>query len=114
MKRELSLNFPPEFQGPPVVRGSFLDIWVKSGALQFVHTKGKGTSSEESKAMPQESNSSELTDGQGKLEETEDDPCGNLFSDKILNSEELIELCKHLCHGDNDVTHTTIGMVSIQ
>ena len=39
LKRESSLNIPLEFQGPPVIPGSFLDIWAKSGALQFVHTK---------------------------------------------------------------------------
>ena len=39
LKREPSLNIPPEFQGPPVIPGSFLDIWAKNGALQFVHTK---------------------------------------------------------------------------
>ena len=39
VKHEPSLNIPPEFQGPPVIPGSFLDIWAKNGALQFIHTK---------------------------------------------------------------------------
>ena len=39
VKRELSLNIPLEFQGPPVLPGTFLDRWAKNGALQFIHHK---------------------------------------------------------------------------
>ena len=37
LKREPSLNIPPEFQGPPVIPGSFLDIWAKNGARSCSH-----------------------------------------------------------------------------